>query len=320
MVVIKKEVLGALGTKQGEFSLFALLALLFGSVLIVGAAVLNSTDNTSFDITLNETLYNISSINESTLDNFSLINDSVVENNVLINETANLTTPLETVSVQNQSMINNDTINLTLPIGDFSPNETSNLTSNIIINNQTNTIIPNQSVNLSDELFSLSNITITNYSTTVENLSTKNISKLVKVFNEDNLDFDRELRLKYIEKNNNFSKVLFINIAGKTDFKLNVGAKQDKIRGISINNSNFVIDLLYCEINGRYCTFRINGVPVAKLHSSEEFGTSKQTSFDLDGNYVLKVNSIKFNYCDNRRFCHLGYEGYDIVDVSIDRK
>lgn len=143
---------------------------------------------------------------------------------------------------------------------------------------------------------------------------------MAKLFNEDDLDFDRSLRLNYLEKNNNFSNVLFANITGKIDFKLNVGAKQNKTQGISINNSNFVIDLLYCEINGRYCTFRINGVPAAKLHSSEEFGINKQTSFDLDGNYVLKVNSIKFNYCNNRRFCHLGYEGYNIVNVSVERK
>ena len=101
---------------------------------------------------------------------------------------------------------------------------------------------------------------------------------------------------------------------------MNVGAKQDKIRGVSINDSNFVVDLLYCKLQGRYCAFRINGVPVARLHSFKEFGNTKQNSFDIDGNYVLKVNSIKFSHCDNKRFCHLGYEGYNIVNVSVERK
>ena len=295
-----------LTNKKGELGFVSLLALLFSSVLFVSAVVINSTNNPNSNITLNTTLPNVS------IDNLSLINDSIVVNATLINETINLVIPIENVSLANetfnlpipienlnltnQSTIAKETTNLTIPIGNISSiNETTTLTLNETLNNQTNITVINQSINISEGLISvnLSNITILNYSTIMtENHSINNISKLAKIFNEDNLDFDKEIRLKYLEKNNNFSSALFTNITGKTDFKLNVGAKQDKIRGISINSSNFVIDLLYCELNGRYCAFRVNGVPAAKLHSSEEFGNTRKNSFDMDGNYVLKVNSI----------------------------
>ena len=149
---------------------------------------------------------------------------------------------------------------------------------------------------------------------------TLNNTNLAKVFNEDNLGFDKAYRLRYLQKNNYFSYVKFKNLTDNERYALKVGAKNDRIRGINISGNNFVIDLLYCELNGRYCAFRINGVPAAQLHSFEEFGTSRKNSFDIDQNYVLKVNSIKFNQCDNKRFCHLGYEGYNIVDVSVEKK
>ena len=145
-------------------------------------------------------------------------------------------------------------------------------------------------------------------------------SSLSKVFNEDNLDFDREYRLHYLQKNKNFSDVVFANITGNTKYTLKAGAVNERLKGVKLNNQNYVIDLLYCEINGKYCAFRINGVPVPQIRSFEQFGNSKVTSFDIDGNYILKVNSIKFNHCEGTGFCHFGYQSYDVVDVMIERK
>lgn len=89
-----------LKNKEGEFNLIALLTLLFGSVLIVSAVVLNSTDNTSINITFNNILVDIPLLNEST------INQSISENTTLINETENLTILIENVTL-------NESINLT---------------------------------------------------------------------------------------------------------------------------------------------------------------------------------------------------------------
>ena len=152
------------------------------------------------------------------------------------------------------------------------------------------------------------------------NISVNRSISLAKVFNEDNLDFDRQYRPHYLQKNKNFSNVVFTNLTGNTKYTLKVGAVNDRIKGIKINNQNYVIDLLYCEISGKYCAFRINGVPVPQIRSFEQFGNSKVTSFDIDSNYILKVNSVKFNHCEGTGFCHFGYQSYDVVDVSVERK
>ncbi len=104
-----KEVLKVLKNKKGELSFISLLGLLFGSVLFVSAVVLNSTDNFSMNITLNDTSLNIS-LNES-------INlNQTIENITTINETVNLTIPIENETIQNQSIIINETVNITVPI------------------------------------------------------------------------------------------------------------------------------------------------------------------------------------------------------------
>ncbi len=177
------------------------------------------------------------------------------------------------------------------------------------------TLLLNETVNLTGPVENIINESI-NLSLDASN----KISVLAKVFNEDNLDFDREYKRKYLDLRNNFSEITFSNITSDVSYTLKVGAKNDKLRAIKINDNNFVIDLLYCKLQGRYCAFRVNGVPAARLHSFEEFGSDRINSFDIDGNYVLKVNSVKFNQCDNHRFCHLGYEGYHLVDVSIEGK
>lgn len=312
-----KEVLKVLKNKEGELSLISLFGLLFGSVLMVSAVVLNATDNSILNVTI------INSTNNSDEDailNNTFLNTSADANINLTNGTANLTTPLENVSVRNRSMISNGTINLTLPVGNFSPIETSNLTSNITINNQTYTIIPNQSINLSEGLFISSNITILNYSATIiENQSANNVSGLAKLFNEDNLDFDRDYKTKYLNDHKNFSNINFKKIIDKEDSTLSVGARNDNIKGFEINNSRFAIDLIGCNSYSKYCTFRINGVPTKQVYSPKDI-PNKKTSFDLDEQYVMKVENIVFDFCDNRRFCHLGYEGYNIVNVSIEKK
>jgi len=152
------------------------------------------------------------------------------------------------------------------------------------------------------------------------NLDLNKSIKLAKLYNEDSLDFDRQYRLHYLQKNKNFSDVVFNNITGNTKYTLKAGAVNERIKSVKLNNQNYVIDLLYCEINGKYCAFRINGVPVPQIRSFEQFGNSKVTSFDIDGNYILKVNSIKFNHCEGTGFCHFGYQSYDVVDVLVERK
>ncbi len=92
--------------EKGEFSFIALISILFGSALVVGAAILNSTEdiNSTFNSTLTDIIDNVS-----------------IEENQTINLTLNLTTQTEDIPL-NQSInvtlndtIDNQTMNISLP-------------------------------------------------------------------------------------------------------------------------------------------------------------------------------------------------------------
>ena len=307
-----KEVPKVLKNKKSELGLISLLTLIFGSVLFASAVVLNSTNNFSNDMILNNTLSNTSADTNITL----------------INKTANLTVPIENASLPNQSAIVNGTINITTPIDNNQPiNETGNLSLYITINNQTyinqtNITLINQSTNISEGLVETnsSNFTIINYSAIIiENQSAGNISRLAKLFNEDKVEFDKNFRDDYLSKRNNFSDLHFKKVILKENARLIVGNREDNIKGFEVNNKSFAIDLIGCNSYSKYCAFRINGVPTKQMYSIKDF-PNRKISFDLDGQYVMKIDNITFDFCDNRRFCHLGYEGYNVVDISIERK
>jgi len=212
-------VLQVLKNKKGEFGLMTLLSLLFGSILI-GASVLNSTDNSSFNSTLS--------------------------------------------------------------------NYTGTVSYSVIINNQSS--------------------------------ASNNIGTLAKVFNEDNLDFDREFKNEYLSQHNDFSYLNFKSVVNDEDDIFTIGAKNANIQGFNVGNKNFAIHLILCNSYERYCSFRINGIPTKKLFSFEEFGNTKKNSFDLDENHTMRINSIDFNFCDNKRFCDFGTESYNILNLTITRK
>ncbi len=287
--------------KKSEFSVFALFTLLFGSVLFVGATILNESVNNT-EIILNITNLTSDQVNKNVIVDF---NDTNYNSSPIVNETINenITQP---DALNESPLIENPVITppANVPIGMPPLNETINLTQT------------EQPLTLNETLNLSLNVT---ENLTVMPTNVSNKSFLAKVYNQDILDFDRELQLKYLEKNNNFTNLEFRKIEGNANYHLKVGPKPDKIRGISIDSKNYVIDLLYCEMSGRYCTFRINGVPAKQLSTFED-SKGKKSTFDINENYSLKVNSIEFGYCGNKRFCHIGYEGYDLVGVSIEMK
>lgn len=101
----------------------------------------------------------------------------------------------------------------------------------------------------------------------------------------------------------------YIKITGGYSFVMKVGIINDNIKKIRINNEkNYEIQLLYCDAS--YCAFKVNGIAVPQMR--------KDSEFQLDSEYKIKITNIVFDFCDNRAFCHLGYESYDIVDILID--
>ena len=303
--------------KKGQAGVVPAFIIILSSLLIVSAVVTNST-NESFNDTLNIMLI---VLNETSLTNLTIslneTNETIQNHTIKINETINLTIPIENITISNQS-ISNETIN-----------QSVNLTLNITFNNKTylNETI-NGSINLNLSLIA-NNTSPSNYTGTInqsvfiiENQS--NISNyigiLAKVFNEDNLDFDRQYRKEYLDWYKNFSDLSFDRIVASSNFIVTVGARNENVKGINVNDNNYVFHLMYCDSYNRYCIFKINGVPTKRLYSFKDFTDTKVNSFDFDQVYRMKINSVEFDFCENRRFCHLGYEGYHVVNVSIERK
>ncbi|MBI2659314.1 hypothetical protein HYX05_04430 [Candidatus Woesearchaeota archaeon] len=137
-------------------------------------------------------------------------------------------------------------------------------------------------------------------------------AQLAKVYNEDNLDFDREYRDGYLKDRNYFSNLDYAKVSGGYKMTMKVGGPYyNDYKGINLNNlKKYAFDLISCNSYERYCTFRINGIPTKKMYTD--------LTFQLDEQYSMKINHIEFDFCDNRAFCHLGYEAYHIVDISID--
>lgn len=135
-------------------------------------------------------------------------------------------------------------------------------------------------------------------------------AQLAKVYNEENLDFDRAYRDNYLKERNYFSNLDYAKVSGGYKMTIKVGGPYyNDYKGINLNNQKkYAFDLLSCS--GSYCTFRINGVPSGKMQ--------KDSTFQLDNNYVMKITNIEFNYCNNQRFCNIGFEAYNIVDILIE--
>ncbi len=99
-----------LKNEKGEFSLISLLAVIFGSILIVSAAVLNSTNDTNPEL-LNET-WITPLANDSINLNEPLGNGTLIDE--IANQTLNITITIDSITIENQSLANS-TINETLP-------------------------------------------------------------------------------------------------------------------------------------------------------------------------------------------------------------
>ena len=135
-------------------------------------------------------------------------------------------------------------------------------------------------------------------------------ARLAKVYNEDNLDFDRAYRDQYLKDYSYFSNIDYVKTSGSYLTVMKVGNVNDNIKGVNINNEKkYAIHLLYCNAYS-YCAFRINGVPFPQAR--------KDSTFQLDDQYTMKITNIVFNYCDTKAFCNIGFEAYNIVDVLID--
>lgn len=147
-------------------------------------------------------------------------------------------------------------------------------------------------------------------------LSEKN-PKLATVINGQSID-DGYIRA-YLGAYNYFSdipyEVVLEGAAGEA--VLAVGNQEDNIKGFEIEGKRYAIHLMACDYNLQRCSFRVNGVSTGGKHADRFDQNEAVATFDLDDSYRIKINSITFDYCDNKRFCNLHYEAYDVVNVSV---
>ncbi|NQV09131.1 hypothetical protein HQ529_04730 [Candidatus Woesearchaeota archaeon] len=215
-------------------------------------------------------------------------------------------------TILNESI--NQTINETEPIN-ISTNETENLTEDISepVVKETGT---NQTINetIVQEFVPINK---SNQSITIVDTNITIKEGLAKVYNGDILNYDRNFEKKYLEVYNNFSDIEFSRISETAPVDMKVGAVNKNIKGLNINNKTYAIHLIACDQHYNSCNFRINGVPTRKIYSSELSKSGVQKNFRFDEDYELEIKSIKFKFCDNRRFCDYYYESYDLVEVKI---
>ena len=202
-----------------------------------------------------------------------------VSDNVLLNLKIN----------PNESLIDNNTIG-------------SNITAGL--DNLTNG-------NASDEnITGETSKTIRGYSDNVSNNILEK-PKLATVVNGKNI-FDDSYTPIYLGHYKHFSDVDFKDLTPRENSALlKAGNVETKIEGFVLNNKKYAIHLVACNREKGTCNFRINGA-VAKDLSPNGIST-----FDLDENYAIKINSIKIDYCDNRRICDYYYQAYDLVEIEV---
>jgi hypothetical protein len=123
----------------------------------------------------------------------------------------------------------------------------------------------------------------------------------------------------YLRTYKNFSNIKYEKIPfnSTTKLRLTVGAKEDNIKGFEIGSKRYAIHLIFCDHITKTCAFRINGVATGALAAINNLKANITSKFDLDENYALQIENIQFYYCDNRRFCNVHYEAYDIVNISV---
>ncbi|MBW2974689.1 hypothetical protein KY366_03130 [Candidatus Woesearchaeota archaeon] len=129
---------------------------------------------------------------------------------------------------------------------------------------------------------------------------------------------------QYIKWHNDFSSLEFEKIEQikKTEKKISrpmlVGNSNHELKGFEIENKKYAFDLIACDRETDSCEFKVNGIRTGKIHLNKDDGP---IAFNIDENYKVKVNSIKYNICDpDVPICDKRYEAYDLVELEVVRE
>ena len=91
----------------------------------------------------------------------------------------------------------------------------------------------------------------------------------------------------------------------------------ENVRGYIIKGEKYAIHLIICDEEARACYFRINGVPTGKFVPKDSKSKDGIRFFELDGEFGIEIESIKFNDCGDRHFCDIYWDEENIVNISV---
>lgn len=124
--------------------------------------------------------------------------------------------------------------------------------------------------------------------------------------------FDDAYSSTYMQKYNNLSNVEFKTLTQKEmSISLSTGNQKSSVKGFTLDNENYAIHLIACNREKKTCNFRINGL------LAKDISSSANSDMVLNDNYTVKVKSVKFDYCNNRRVCDYLLQSYDLVEMEL---
>lgn len=88
------------------------------------------------------------------------------------------------------------------------------------------------------------------------------------------------------------------------------GPSSEHIKTYTLGSRSYTLELVLCDEGQQRCVFNLYGeYPYKNIAINEQF--------NLGQDYYLILNSIVFDFCDDRRFCDIYNDVYDIANFSI---
>jgi hypothetical protein len=121
----------------------------------------------------------------------------------------------------------------------------------------------------------------------------------------------------YVKTHEEFEGVNYAVLSQDTQTRLQLraGNLPEELKGVQTATERYALQLMMCDRQSQSCSFRVNGKSTGELYAHP--GVNHANAVALDEKFILKIDKITFDFCDNRRFCDSNFQAYDLVDTSI---
>ncbi len=100
-----------------------------------------------------------------------------------------------------------------------------------------------------------------------------------------------------------------VGTEGLQGISLKTSSDGAEIKGYTLNNINYALQVIACDHSSKVCSLRINDVPHLINPGNE---------IDIDKEYKILIKEIVLNSCE-KRFCDMYFDVYDTVEMKIER-